>query len=73
MAPSGSPATVLEDCLRVMQSGVIRVLVAVVRMIRYLWARVSKTWLLGELGILLFFSQDFVVLGVFCARFPPRV
>jgi len=67
-----------------MQSGVIRVLVAlnrVVRMIRYLWARDSKLqddprcgyWGLGELGILLFCSpQDFVVLGVFCARFPPR-
>jgi hypothetical protein len=36
-----------------MQSGVIRVLVlvAVVNMIRYLWARVSKMWLLGTGGI----------------------
>ena len=33
------------------QSGVIRVLVAVVRMIRYLWARDSTAWLLGEWGI----------------------
>jgi hypothetical protein len=42
-------------------------------MIRYLWARVSKMWLLGELGILLSFillpspsPQDFVVLLVVC-------
>jgi hypothetical protein len=40
---------------------------------RHLWARVSKIWLLGDLGILLFCApQDLMVLGVFCARFPPR-
>jgi hypothetical protein len=54
-------------------SGAIRVLVALVRMIQDLWARVSRIWLLGELGILLFSApQDLGMLGVFCARFPPR-
>ena len=45
-----------------------------VRMIKNLWARVSKMWLLGELGMGFFYSapQDFVMLGVFCACFPPR-
>ena len=33
---------------------------------------ISKMWLLGALGILLFCSPIFVGLGVFCARFPPR-
>ena len=49
-------------------------LVAMARMIKTLWARVSKMWLLGELGMGFFYSapQDFVMLGVFCARFPPR-
>ncbi len=44
------------------------------RMIKTLWARVSKMWLLGELGMRFFYSapQDFLMLGVFCARFPPR-
>ena len=43
-------------------------------MMKTLWARVSKMWLLGELGMGFFYSapQDFVMLGVFCARFPPR-
>ena len=63
MAPSGPPGTVLEDCLRVRQSGAIRVLVALVRMIKTLWARVSKRWLLGELGILLFCSPGFCAVG----------
>ena len=39
MAPSDPPGTVLEDCLRVRQSGAIRVLVALVRMIQDFWAR----------------------------------
>ena len=44
------------------------------RMIKTLWARVSKMWLLGELGMGFFYSapQDFLMLGVFCVRFPPR-
>jgi hypothetical protein len=32
-------------------------------MIEYLWARVSKMWLLGELGILLFCSPGFGGVG----------
>ena len=57
-----------------MQSGVILVLFVMVRMIEYLCARVSKMWLLGEWGILLYSSPlDLVVLGVFCARFPPEL
>ena len=68
-----------------MQSGVIRVLVAVVRVIRYLWARDSKAWLLGELlGIILFFSPGFCGVGCllralsstggwqFASRYPSR-
>ena len=54
---------VLEDCLRVRQSGAIRVLVALVRMIQDLWARASTMWLLGELGILLFCSPGFWDVG----------
>ena len=50
MAPSDPSGTVLEDCLRVRQSGAIRVLVALVRMIQDLWARASTMWLLGELS-----------------------
>ena len=46
-----------------MQSGVILVLFVMVRMIEYLWARVSKMWLLGELGILLFCSPGFGGVG----------
>ena len=65
MAPSGPPGTVLEDCLWVRQSGAIRVLVALVRMIQDLCARVSTMWLLGELGILLFCSPGFWDVGVF--------
>ena len=38
-------------------------LVALVRMIQDLWARVSKMWLLGELGILLFCSPGFWDVG----------
>ena len=44
-----------------------------VRMIKYLWARVSKTWLLGELGIVLFCSPGLCgVWSLLRARFPPR-
>jgi hypothetical protein len=55
VAPSDPPGTVLEDCLRVRQSGAIRVLAALVRTIQDLWARASSMWLLGEFGILLSF------------------
>jgi len=54
----------LEDCLRVRQSGAIRVLVALVRMIQDLCARVSTMWLLGELGILLFCSPGFCKMAI---------
>ena len=63
MAPSDPPGTVLEDCLRVRQSGAIRVLVALVRMILDLWTRASSMWLLGEFGILLFCSPEFWDVG----------
>ena len=56
MAPTDPSGTVLEDCLRVRQSGAIRVLVALVRMILDLWTRASSMWLLREFGILLFCS-----------------
>ena len=59
----GPPGTVLEDCLRVRQSGAIRVLVALVRMIQDLWARASTMWLLGEFGVLLFCSPEFWDVG----------
>ena len=38
MAPPGPSDTVLEVCLRVRQSGALRVLVALVRIILDLWA-----------------------------------
>ena len=63
VAPSDPSGTVLEDCLRVRQSGAIRVLVALVRMILDLWARASSMWLLGEFGILLFCSPGFWDVG----------
>ena len=53
MAPSDPSGTVREDCLRVRQSGAIRVIVAPVRMILDLWTRASSMWLLREFGILL--------------------
>ena len=63
MAPTDPSGTVLEDCLRVRQSGAIRVLVALVRMILDLWTRASSMWLLGEFGILLFCSPGFWDVG----------
>jgi hypothetical protein len=73
VAPTDPSGTVLEDCLRVRQSGAIRVLVALVRMILDLWAAPPPRcgyW--GSLGFFCFAPQDFGMLGVFCARFPPR-
>ena len=73
MAPSDPPGTVLEVCLRVRQSGAIRVLVALVRMILDLWAAPPRCGYLGELRIFFCFApQDFWVWGVFYARVPPR-
>ena len=65
MAPTDPSGTVLEVCLRVRQSGAIRVLVALVRMILDLWAvgRASSMWLLREFGILLFCSPGFWDVG----------
>ena len=67
--PSG---TVLEVCLRVRQSGAIRVLVALVRMILDLWAAPPRCGYWGSLGFFCSAPQDFGMSGVFCARFPPR-
>ena len=72
MAPSDPPGTVLEDCLRVRQSGAIRVLVALVRMILDLWAAPPRCGYWGSLGFFCSAPQDFGMLGVFYARFPPR-
>ena len=72
MAPSDPSGTVLEDCLRVRQSGAIRVLVALVRMILDLWAAPPRCGYWGSLGFFCSAPQDFGMLGVFCARFPPR-
>ena len=72
MAPTDPPGTVLEDCLRVRQSGAIRVLVALVRMILDLWAAPPRCGYWGSLGFFCSAPQDFGMLGVFCARFPPR-
>ena len=72
MAPSDPSGTVLEVCLRVRQSGAIRVLVALVRMILDLWAAPPRCGYWGSLGFFCSAPQDFGMLGVFCARFPPR-
>ena len=72
MAPSDPPGTVLEVCLRVRQSGAIRVLVALVRMILDLWAAPPRCGYWESWGFFCSAPQDFGMLGVFYARFPPR-
>ena len=72
MAPSDPSGTVLAVCLRVRQSGVIRVLVALVRIILDLWAAPPRCDYWGSLGFFCSAPQDFGMSGVFCARFPPR-
>ena len=72
MAPSDPSGTVLEDCLRVRQSGAIRVLVALVRMILDLWAAPPRCGYWESWGYFCSAPQDFGMLGVFYARFPPR-
>ena len=72
MAPSDPSGTVLEVCLRVRQSGAIRVLVALVRMILDLWAAPPRCGYWRSLGFFCSAPQDFGMLGVFYARFPPR-
>ena len=72
MAPSDPSGTVLEVCLRVRQSGAIRVLVALVRMILDLWAAPPRCGYWRSLGFFCSAPQDFGMLGFFYARFPPR-
>ena len=72
MAPSDPPGTVLEVCLRVRQSGAIRVLVALVRMILDLWAAPPRCGYWESWGFFCSAPPDFGMLGVFYARFPPR-
>ena len=72
MAPSDPSGTVLEVCLRVRQSGAIRVLVALVRMILDLWAAPPRGCYWESLGFFCSAPPDFGMLGVFYARFPPR-
>ena len=60
-----------------MQSGVIRVLVAVVHSCGtydsvLVGPRLQDVATGGNWGLFYSAPQDFVVLGVFCARFPPR-
>ena len=72
MAPSDPSDTVLEVCLRVRQSGALRVLVALVRIILDLWAAPPQCGYWGSMGFFCSAPQDFGLLGVSCARFPPR-
>ena len=65
MAPSDPSGTVLEVYLRVRQSGAIRVLVALVRMILDLWAAPPRCGYWGSLGFFCSAPQDFGMLGVF--------
>ena len=64
--------TVLEVCLRVRPSDAIRVLGALVRMILDLWAAPPRCGYWESWGFFCSAPQDFGVLGVFYARFPPR-
>ena len=72
MAPSDPSDTVLEVCLRVRQSGALRVFVALVRIILDLWAAPPQCGYWGSMGFFCSAPQDFGLLGFFCARFPPR-
>ena len=72
MAPSDPSDTVLEVCLRVRQSGALRVLVALGRIILDLWAAPPQCGYWGSIGSFCSAPQDFGLLGFFCARFPPR-
>jgi len=65
--------TVLAVCLRVRQSGALRVFVALRRIILDLWAAPPQCGYWGSMGSFCSAPQDFGLLGVFfCARFPPR-
>ena len=72
MAPSDPSDTVLAVCLRVRQSGALRVFVALGRIILDLWAAPPQCGYRGSMGSFCSAPQDFGLLGFFCARFPPR-
>ena len=72
MAPSDLSDTVLAVCLRVRQSGALRVFVALVRIILDLWAAPPQCGYWGSMGSFCSAPQDFGLLVFFCARFPPR-
>ena len=72
VAPSDPSDTVLAVCLRVRQSGALRVFVALVRIILDLWAAPPQCGYWGSMGSFCSAPQDFGLLGFFCARFPPR-
>ena len=50
----------------------LRVLVALVRIILDLWAAPLQCGYWGSMGFFCSAPQDFGLLGFFCARFPPR-
>ena len=72
MAPSDPSDTVLAVCLRVRQSGALRVFVALGRIILDLWAAPPQCGYWGGMGSFCSAPHDFGLLGFFCARFPPR-
>ena len=72
MAPSDPSDTVLAVCLRVRQSGALRVFVALGRIILDFWAAPPQCGYRGSMGSFCSAPQDFGLLGFFCARFPPR-
>jgi hypothetical protein len=71
VAPSDPSGTVREDCLRVRQSGAIRVIVALVRVILDLRTRASSMWLLraGVWDFFLFCSPGFWDVGGLAGSF----
>ena len=60
--------TVLEVCLRVRQSGALRVFVALGRIILDLWAAPPQCDYWGSMGSFCSAPQDFGLLGFFFAR-----
>ena len=69
MAPSDPSDTVLEVCLRVRQSGALRVLVALVRIILDLWAAPPQCGYWGSMGFFCSAPQDFGLLVFFARAF----
>ena len=72
MAPSDPSDTVLAVCLRVRQSGALRVFVALRRIILDLWAAPPQCGYRGSMGSFCSAPQDFAlefwVVGFFFAR-----